>query len=334
MSSGPVINGSLMREWGIGIVAENRLPSSNTIKVTLLELNPLMQGELADNLQEEEQEALDVQGNPIKSKLRTNTTVAVDWWPPDDYQMDAPMVRRLTKVQIYRYADSKQYYWRTMALDQSLSRGQRYRLGVSATTQESRGANGPYDDHYILDINGPAGMVALTTSEGNKEKAGYTFSIDARSGLLYFGDNLGNYYRLDTQQKILETMNSDGTFMQINLMNMTLNGQETILTTFKDMIDTIGETIKQTAGKTIEVEAGESISFKSPKIFLDGQIYFRGPITQEEGSQGFGTDAHFVGKTQWQGDLTATGTWTINGVVVDMHTHPETGSTTKGPNKG
>lgn len=334
MASGPAIQSSLMREWCIGVVAENRLPSSNKIKVSLLELTPLMQGEMADNLQESDEEIFDGRGNPIKTKLRTNTTVEVDWWPPDDFVQDAPMVRRLMKVQIYRYADTKQLYWRSMAMDTRLVRGQRYRLGISATTQEDRGANGIYDDHYVLDINGPAGMVALTTSEGNGEAAGYTFSIDSLAGRVYLGDNQGNFYRIDTKNKILVMTNVDGTYIEINLRNMTLNGDETILTKFKDMIDEIGETIKQTAGKTIALEAGESISLKSQKIFLDGQLFFQGPITQQQGTQGFGTDANFVGKTVWQGDLTATGTWTINGVVVDQHTHPETGSTTKPPNKG
>lgn len=334
MASGPLANNSALREWCIGIVAENRLPSSNTIKVVPLEMTPLMQGEASDNLQEHVGEIFDSKGNTTKSSLRTNTTTDAEWIPPDSFHQDAPYVRRLMKVQLYRYADSKQVYWKEIALDSSLIRGQRYRIGISANTNEDRGANGLYDDHYVLDINGPAGFVALTTSEGNGEIAGYTLSMDTRAGRVYLGDNQDNFFSIDTKNHILRAQNADGTYQEINLRNMTLNGQETITTMFKNMIDKIGETITQTAGKSVLVEAGESITFKAPKIYLDGHTYLQGPITQEAGSQGFGTDAVFVGNTNWQGDLTATGTWIINGVVVDMHTHPETGGTTKAPNKG
>lgn len=330
----PGHSGSPMREWCIGVVAENRLPSTNNIKVIPLEMTPMMQGEITDNPEEHAGEIYNAQGVAIKSTLKTDTVITAEWWPENDMMVDAPAVRRMTKVQLYRYADSKRIFWRDLGVDRHLKRGERYRIGISATTQEDRGANGLEDDHYVLDINGPGGMVMLSTSEGNGEVAGYTFSIDAKHGRAFFGDNQGNHYRLDTVNHILEVTNCDGTRMVINLRNMLLEGQETITTQFKDLIDKIAETVTQTAGKTITQEAGESITLKAPKIFLDGQIFMQGPITQQDGSQGFGVDCSFIGAATWQGNMTATGTWTVNGVIVDKHTHPETGSTTKGPNKG
>lgn len=328
----PAHGGSPLREWCIGVVAENKLPSTNTIKVIPLEMTPLMQGEATSNPEDHETEIFNAQGVAIKSTLRTDTVTSAEWWPEDDRMLDAPAVRRLTKVQLYRYADSKRIFWRDLGLDRELKRGERYRIGVTATTQEDRGANGIEDDHYVLDINGPMGMVMLSTSEANGEKAGYTFSIDAKNGRAFFGDNVGNHYRLDTVNHILEITNCDGTRQEINLRNMLLEGQETITTKFKDLLDVIGETVKQTAGKTISQEAGESITLKAPKIFLDGQIYMQGPITQQQGSYGYGVKCSFIGDAEWTGNMEAKGTWKVNGVDVSEHDHDETGSRTKKPN--
>lgn len=329
----PVRGGTPMREWCLGYVTENKLPSSNILKVTPLGITPLMQGELSDNPEEEVIETLDARGNPIKSTLKTGTSIEVDWWPTDSVIVDAPYVRRGTRVQLYRYADTKQVYWRDLNFDKALKRGERHRIAISATAHVDRGASGLYDDHYVLDINGPGGLIALTTSEANGEVAGYSLTMDARLGRLYFGDNQDNYYRLDTKNRILEVHNANGTRMEINLENMFLEGHDTITTTFKKLIENISETIERNAGKTIYDKAAEEITLEAPKINLVGQIYMKGPVTQMDGGQGYGTDFKFIGSGKWTGDMTITGTWKINGVDCSGHDHDETGTRTKAPNK-
>lgn len=329
----PVRGEMPLKEWCLGFVTENKLPSSNVLKVTPLGVNPLMQGELSDNPEEEEIEVLDARGNPTKTLLKTNTNIEADWWPTDPYSVDAPYVRRGTRVQLYRYADTKQIFWRDLNFDKGLKRGERYRIAVSANTDASRGANGIYDDHYVLDINGPGGLIALTTSEANGEAAGYSFTMDARLGRMYIGDNQDNYYRLDTKNKILEVHNANGTHMEINLENMLLEGHDTITTQFMHLIEKIGETIQRTAGKTIYDKAGEEITIEAPKINLLGQIFMKGPVTQMDGGQGYGTDCTFIGSGTWNGNMEIKGKWVINGVNVSGHDHDETGSRTKAPNK-
>lgn len=335
--------GSQMRPMGIGVVAENRVPSANNVvMVTPLELLPMLQGELAQQSSSSEETLTDPMGNPIKATLRTDTAYPMDWWPVDTRIVDAPYLRRGDKVEIYRFADTKQYFWRELSTDRQLRRGERYRIGISANTSEDRGANGLYDDNYVLDINGPGGMVMITTSESNSEAAGYTWSIDAVNGRMFFGDNLGNNWILDTKAKVLRATNSSGTFTEINVDDMTNFGHETVTTEFKNLIDkikqsierTAGENITETSGKVSVYKAGERIRLEAPVIELRGQIKFMGPISQSDGGQGYGTNCSFVGNTTWKGTMDATGTWTINGVVVDKHKHPTPNGMSDVPTKG
>jgi hypothetical protein len=62
----------------------------------------------------------------------------MQWWPVDSRVVDAPYLRRGDKVEIFRFADTKQYFWREMSTDRQLRRGERYRIAISANTQEDR----------------------------------------------------------------------------------------------------------------------------------------------------------------------------------------------------
>lgn len=335
--------GSQMRPMGIGVVAENRVPSANNVvMVTPLELLPMLQGELAQQSSTSEETLLDPQGNAIKTTLRSDTAYPMDWWPSDTRIVDAPYLRRGDKVEIFRFADTKQYFWRELSFDRRLRRGERYRIAISANTEEDRGANGLYDDNYVLDINGPGGMVLLTTSSSNGEAANYTWSIDAVNGRMFFGDNLGNHYSLSTKDRILRKINSSGTYSEINVDDMTNFGNGQVLTEFKTLIDKISESITRTAGTNVTETAGENATYKAGKVLrveapiieLVGQIRMMGPISQMDGGQGYGTDCKFIGNTTWQGNMTATGVWTINGVVVDKHLHPTPSGMSDEPVKG
>jgi hypothetical protein len=106
-------------------------------------------------------------------------------------------------------------------------------------------------------------MVMLTTSKSNGEAANYTWSIDAVNGRMFFGDNLGNNYTLDTKNRILRCINSSGTYSEINVDDMTNFGHETVTTQFKNLIDKISQSITRTAGENIDETAGKVATYKA-----------------------------------------------------------------------
>lgn len=330
----PAVEGSSpMKSWGLATATENRIPSNgNKLLVTPIQQTPLMAGELSSQVTTSNATVLDSTGATVQTTLKSGSAVEAMWWPHDTRVMDAPMIRRGETVELYRYADSNKWYWREMGMDTGKRRGDRYRIGISANANNDRGANGTLDDNYVLDINGPGGMVSLTTSESNGEAAGYALNVDTCNGRILLGDNIGNNFSLDTKNQILTVVNSAGTQMQINLRNMTLLGQETITVEFQDMINTILNTINTTVGQTLAQTAGQSITLTAPDIFLQGHVHLQGPLTQENNA--IGTACSFIGDTNWTGNMIAQGTWTINGVVVDQHTHNVPDGVSQKPNPG
>lgn len=210
---------SKLKMYCYGVVAENKALSSFYIKVTPTEMMPGIEGELKDNTNKIEVTGTDDDGNTYSSSTNDHTTISAKWLPFNSNRLMPPDMVRGEEVVIYRYANSKQYYWKETGLQDHLRRKETMTLAISGTVEPDKTLT--HDNTYYLELSSHTHTITLHSSKADGELFEYTFQINGKDGCVILTDHVGNEIDLDSSENAITLKNADGSIFSLNKKNIT-----------------------------------------------------------------------------------------------------------------
>jgi phage baseplate assembly protein gpV len=285
--------------FSMGLVAENKIMSSNDILVIPHEHLPMVDGELKSNPQAMTANGVDASGKAYNVNATIDNCIECTWYnAAGDNRATSPDVRRGEKVKVWRYADTDMYYWTPMGMDNTLRKLETVRHTFSGTSDESTDSTA-VGNCYYHEVSTHNGTITTQTSKQNGEVAVYTVQIDAKNGFVHVQDDAGNLFELDTKGHKLTLMNSDKSSIVIEKQNITVTCADTLTVAATKAIKISTKDLQVTA-ETAVVNATTSFKLNSPDIEMNG------PVKTSQG-------------------LTNTGTLTNNGSITNSGSINSTG---------
>lgn len=283
---------SKLKVYSLGTVATNKELNSNEVEVLLVEVSPMVDGEITDNAVTTTASGGDAVNGQYQSTTTTTSTVKAKWLPIGDSQRQtAPDVRRGEEVVIYRFGDSDAYFWVTKLNDLKFRKLETVVYGYSGTSNE--GASPNEDNTYLIEINTHQGYYRIHTSQANGEFCGYDLKIDGKNGQVSIKDTIGNLILLDSKAKQIRLENVSGSFF--------------------DLTDTVAQ-----------LQTAEHVSIKTTTLDIEAQTTHKGNIAvlgNISGAAGPGGDGSgtFAGSIQLQRNLKVDGNADVAGTLHAGH---------------
>lgn len=238
--------------YSLGIASENKVLSAPTLKVSPIESLPTLNGEL-------------------KANPKDDASLECTWIPFGSNRVTPPDIRRGERVMVYRVADTDQYYWTEMGLDDNL---RRLETVIYAFNANPKLGDGPLEvaNCYYFEVSTHKGLVTFQTSKLNGEQVKYTIQLNPKDGKLAIVDDRKNSFLWDSVNKNMKLQNEQGSFLQLldKDFNMKIVGNANIdigqalaLKTGKDAKATIGATLDVTSKGNMNFKTGASYSLNS-----------------------------------------------------------------------
>jgi hypothetical protein len=206
---------SLFQPYSIGVVANDKDLNSDYIEVLPVEPLSMVSGEITDNVDTLSVRGIDSQGKEYQSSVNLTVTIKAKWIPyGNGNRMTSPDVRRGEKVQIYRLANSEQYFWDTLENNSTTRRLETVVYGYCATKKENEPMN--QDNTYTQGVSTHQGFVNLiNTTKQNGEKFAYSIYVDAKNGVVKIKDDVGNEIFMDSGNCQVQMKNAAGSFLDM-----------------------------------------------------------------------------------------------------------------------
>lgn len=218
--NGPKI--SKLQFYSLGIVAVNKLPSSELIEVTPVEEFPMLDGELSDAISLYKTESVDYTGGHNSKEIATTVTIEAQWLPINNSNRRTPPdVRRGEKVVIYRFADTDKYWWNTLFNDSKLRRLET--VIYTFINESNENTDISPDNTYYLEISTHKKLMHVHTAKNDGEPFSYDVQINAKEGIIIITDDAGNYFELNSRDTKLSFVNADASSVFIDKKNIELN---------------------------------------------------------------------------------------------------------------
>ena len=246
---------SQLKPYSLGIVVIDKPETSDVIQVFPSEQLPFAEGNLTTN---------------------RRMQISAHWVRiGDSNRFTSPDVYKGETVQIYRYADTDEYFWSDIMREPSLRKKERVIYAVSNIPD--KGGNQTLDKSYYVEISTKDKRVHLHTSDNDGELCTYDLIIDTSKGNLTLLDGMGNILTLDSKPgninfKINGSLYGD-VAKNINLKCIDAN------------LKASGN-ITAEAGSNITLTAGTKISLNAPIIEFNGSrtIGLKAPNIESEAS--------------------------------------------------
>ena len=278
-----------------GIAVEDKLPNAETLHICILELNPFVEGEI-------KQETETVQVGDDTSGIRENATLSnsieADYFSILTNRRYAPDVKKGEQVFVFRYADSRKYYWFPIGRDDYLRRTERYTIGVSNNQTTPNGLSD--NNSYTLELDTKYNKhIFIKTSKTDGEKFQYLIKIDAKQNTVHICDDNDNQILLDSNVPRIFLSNSEGAFIDIVKKNVMIAALEDVIikagrqfvldTPIISSQNTIGSGATEFNSRNMTFNANGSFVVNSPSIGLNGAVVANSVVADGVLSSGYST---------------------------------------------
>lgn len=214
---------SLFRLVSVGVVAENKLRTTNEVEVLLNELNPFLHGELKSDTVEDIAEGVDRQGNSFSVMAKMSNTIKAKWKGDGTNRTSAPDVRRGERVEVWQFSNADQYYWSVLREPGSNVR----RLETVVTTfnnsQDESQTESTKNNSWYNEVSTHDGHMTIKTNKSNGEPFAYTIQLNAKEGNFVIADDAGLYIQANSAERHIEFDNGGGTYLSLNKKKTILN---------------------------------------------------------------------------------------------------------------
>lgn len=303
---------SVFVPYSVGIVAVNKPLNSKDIEVTPIEVLPMLDGEVTDNLTTTVSKGKGLDDASFESTTRSAITLKATWMPFGSNRRTAPDVRRGEKVMIYRFGDSDKYYWKELEYDEKLRKKETIIFAISNTDDEAADADA--DNTYYFTFSTHSKTVALHTSTSDGEPVGYDFVFNTEDGNVVLTDTNDNSFFLDSTENQLILRTGDDAYVALTKKDIEINAPGNI-------IMKAGGAIGIKSGGTSTWDSGGNfllraplVAFNAPTVICSDAL-LTGKGAKVGGSlelQG-GMTTGLGGSASGGGNITLNGNLTVNG---------------------
>lgn len=168
---------SQLKPYSLGIVVIDKPDTSDIINVFPSEQLPFAEGNLTTN--------------PRMQILASWVRMC------DSNRFTSPDVYKGETVQIYRYADTDEYYWTDIMREPSLRKKERVIYAMS-NVPDKKGIQ-TLDKSYYVEISTKDKRVHLHTADNDGEACTYDLIFDTNKGTVTLLDGFGNIITLDSK---------------------------------------------------------------------------------------------------------------------------------------
>ena len=325
---------SKFRPVCFGIAAENLTFGSKVLEVTPVEWLPYLDGELNADAVEVTDKGVDGFGQHYTAKVPTTNSIRATWLPWGSNRATAPNIRRGERLMLYQFADSDQYYWKELGLDDGLRRLETVVYVFSNTRDESVKTLTP-DNAYSIEVSTHTKQITLRTNKSDGEPFAYTFQFNTKDGVVTLADDDENYLEFDSAERKITAKNKDGSFITIDkrqikafapdTISMKSEAIEAVCTTF-DLQATASIDMQTTTWTVVAetLQGNIAATTLTGTLLVQGLATFAGGMAAVPGTGG-ATAAISVPMTSTQ-SITVTGADVIaDGIGLKAHKHTEQG---------
>lgn len=306
--------------YSVGLVAVNKPLNTKDIEVTPIEVLPMLDGEITDNLTTTVSKGNGLDEAAFEATTRTSVTLKATWMPFGSNRKTAPDVRRGEKVMIYRFGDADKYYWTELEYDSKLRKKETIIFSISNTEDES--ADESADNTYYFTFSTHSKTVSLHTSTSDNEPVGYDFVFNTEDGNVLLTDTNDNSFYLDSTENQLILRTGDSAYIALTKKDIEINAPGNIIVQ-------AGGAIGVKSGGSSTWDSGGNFLTKAPMVAFNaptticsealmtgkgvkvgGSLELNGGMTTGLGGAGAGG-----GNITLNGNLTTIGTGTFTGRV-------------------
>jgi hypothetical protein len=226
---------SNFKKVSMGIVLADKPADSWEIEVKPHESNGLSDGLLSTEIKTQEVTGVNHAGESYSETVNAVHGILAKWYPDQANRLSAPDVKAGELVELWKYADSDQYYWRSSNLNHA---------NRDKETITIAAANKPKKDKLKLDATNSYFMemctrtkqVTLKTNKSDGEPFAYTIQVNTKTGAVVITDDVGNYIQLDSEENTIELFSNAGSSVKVN-ENILFETNGNIVGTAKGNID-------------------------------------------------------------------------------------------------
>lgn len=252
----------------VGYIAENKSRQTNDVEVSLIELTPIINGELKGDIVTDICQGTDSKGNHFSATVKMANTVIATWKGEGTNRLTSPDVRRGDRVNIYRYGNNDKYYWEPLEhVGESVKKRETVTHTFSNTIDEKD--NKPSSENsYVQEVSTHDKLVTLIqTSKSDGEKFKYTIQVNTKDNVIVLADDAGNFIQIDSNDSHIVMQNANGSLLEV----------------FKDDINVKCKgTVKIEAGKLVDIKATDTKINSTTTITgitsIDGNTSIKGNV--------------------------------------------------------
>ena len=231
--------------YAIGTVLTDLMPGSKEIKVMPHEVMADVEGDL-EAKETVNKQITDSAGSTHDVKLDVENALTATWYNPNSNRVTPPNVRKGEKVEIYKFADSSKYYWKTMGNELDLRRLEDV-VYVFVNTSDEKETVINDSNSYTLNISTLNKMIKIQTADNDGEATTYKLYMDTKEGQVVLEDGRGNKVGLDSPTdtfsiKANNEVNIEGA-TTVNVKSTTVN------VVGSDKVNVSGNTVNITGSK-------------------------------------------------------------------------------------
>ena len=266
---------SRLHFYSLGIVAANKALDSDEIEVTAIEENPMLSGDITDNVELYKATSVNSEKDYKDIEVQTTLTIKAKWLPINNSnRMSSPDVRRGETVVIYKFADVDKYWWNTLYNDSKLRRLETVIYGF--VNDPTEGAEMTKDNSYWFEVNTHRKLIHLHTSKNDKEPFSYDIQLNTKEGIFTITDDVGNYVELNSRDTKLTFINADEASIVIDHRHIQMEC-DTMVINAKDSFEL--NTTTSTNNSSGSVNVNTPTTNISDKVNIGGDTATTGTLT-------------------------------------------------------
>jgi len=237
---------SLLKPYSLGIVVIDKPETSDTIHVFPSEQLPFAEGDLSKN------DRMQIKAHWVRIG--------------DSNRFTSPDVYKGETVQIYRYADTDEYFWSDIMREPSLRKKERVIYAIS-NIPDKKGIQ-TLETSYFVELSTKDKRVHLHTADNDGELCTYDIIIDTSKGNLTILDGKGNIVTLDSGPGNLNFKLNGSVYGDV-AKNINLKCTDANLNASGNVSAVVGGTVIVDANSNISLKSGTVINLNAPVIRSD-----------------------------------------------------------------
>lgn len=206
---------SNFQKVSMGIVLADKPADSWEIEVKPHETNGLSDGIAPVDKSTTEVTGVNNTGESYSETVTASHGILAKWYPDQANRISAPDVKAGEIVELWKYADSDQYYWRSSNLNHE-NRDKETITIAAANKPKKDKVKLDSSNSYFMEMCTRTKQVTLKTNKNDGEKFAYTIQVNTKSGAVVITDDVGNYIQLDSSENTIELLSNAGSSIKVN----------------------------------------------------------------------------------------------------------------------